>query len=261
MTDFWASWCAPCKQIAPKFQQLATQYRQTQFAKVDVDACQSLAASCGITAMPTFQFYKAGKKIGEIKGADPASLERMVKQHSEVVEKDEKLAELGGHADLKEHIQVAQVDALNQSTAHPVKNIFTNNTNVQYLESDTDEQLLISIPFMQNVKLHSIKIVATDPAKAPKVVKTYINRLALGFDEAESIEPTETLEFEAEDLTKDAKPKQLRFVRYQSVGQVILFVESNQNDEETTRIDQIIFYGTPVETTKMSDLKKQEHDH
>lgn len=40
-----------------------------------------------------------------------------------------------------------------------------------------------------------------------------------------------------------------------------VFIQDNQGDEETTVINQLILYGTPVETTKMADLKKNEHDH
>jgi hypothetical protein len=58
---------------------------------------------------------------------------------------------------------VNQVDCLNQQEGHGVRNIFNNNET--YLESDVDEQLLISVPFNQAVKIHSIKLVAKDIGK------------------------------------------------------------------------------------------------
>lgn len=53
--SFSATWCGPCKMISPFFEQLAGQFPSLVFLKVDVDACQGVAAECGIQAMPTFQ--------------------------------------------------------------------------------------------------------------------------------------------------------------------------------------------------------------
>lgn len=65
--------------------------------------------------------------------------------------------------DINEFITLNQVDCLNQQENHGVRNIF--NKDDTYLESDVDEQLLISIPFNQAVKVHSIKLVAKDIGK------------------------------------------------------------------------------------------------
>lgn len=80
--DFFADWCPPCKQIAPIFETLATKHGKPgilAFAKVNVDKVQSVAQMYGITAMPTFLFFKEGKQVAVngqavIKGADPRSL-------------------------------------------------------------------------------------------------------------------------------------------------------------------------------------------
>lgn len=60
--------------------------------------------------------------------------------------------------DLKDFIQNNQVECLNESTAHTKAALFTDDGS--YLESDCDEQLLITIPFNQNVKIHSVRIKA-----------------------------------------------------------------------------------------------------
>merc|ERR1712054_569248 len=63
VVDFTASWCGPCQRIAPAFAKLAEEYGETAvFIKVDVDEAEDIAAACGISAMPTFQFYKSGAK-------------------------------------------------------------------------------------------------------------------------------------------------------------------------------------------------------
>ena len=85
--DFYATWCGPCKVISPVFSRLATQNAASPagsstggvvFAQVDVDKAKDVAQSCGITAMPTFQFYRAGRKIDEVKGADSQQLSTKV---------------------------------------------------------------------------------------------------------------------------------------------------------------------------------------
>lgn len=80
--DFYADWCPPCKQIAPVYQSLAAKHSVPgvlAFAKVNVDHVQDVAARYGVTAMPTFMFFKEGKQVAVngqamIRGADPRSL-------------------------------------------------------------------------------------------------------------------------------------------------------------------------------------------
>ena len=57
---------------------MADEFSDAIFAKVDVDDVEDVAAACGISAMPTFQFYKDGKKVDELKGADEAGLRRLI---------------------------------------------------------------------------------------------------------------------------------------------------------------------------------------
>ncbi|KAG1265636.1 hypothetical protein G6F65_014162 [Rhizopus arrhizus] len=159
-------------------------------------------------------------------------------------------------SDLTAHITGNQVDALNQQTENNVKNIFKEDDS--YLESDVDEQLIISVPFNQPVKVHSLKFKVPNTANAPKTIKLYTNRQALGFDDAESISETQTIELSPKDFEEDAIVN-LRFVKFQNVTHITLFVVDNQEDEETTQIQQLIFIGTPVEATNMNDLSKEEH--
>lgn len=82
VVDFTASWCPPCKFIAPIFAELAKKFTNVTFLKVDVDELKSVAADCQVEAMPTFIFMKDGKTVDKIVGADKDGLQAMVAKHS-----------------------------------------------------------------------------------------------------------------------------------------------------------------------------------
>lgn len=81
IADFYATWCPPCKAIAPVYEQLSKAHSvpaKVVFVKVNVDEQREIAAQYGIQAMPTFLVFKDGKKIEEIKGANPPALKKAV---------------------------------------------------------------------------------------------------------------------------------------------------------------------------------------
>uniref|UniRef100_A0A8R1EUG1 Thioredoxin domain-containing protein n=1 Tax=Caenorhabditis japonica TaxID=281687 RepID=A0A8R1EUG1_CAEJA len=80
--DFTASWCGPCKYIAPVFDDLANQYKGSVFLKVDVDECSGTAQSYGVNAMPTFMAFVGGQKKATIQGADESGLRSMVAKYA-----------------------------------------------------------------------------------------------------------------------------------------------------------------------------------
>ena len=81
IADFYATWCPPCKQIAPIYAQLSTAHSSTgkfAFVKINVDEQRELASQYGVTAMPTFLVFKDGKKVQEVRGADVRGLKAVV---------------------------------------------------------------------------------------------------------------------------------------------------------------------------------------
>merc|ERR1711935_1289467 len=81
VVDFTATWCGPCQRIAPVFTKLAEEMTDVVFVKVDVDENEEVAQQCGISAMPTFQFYKSGSKVHEFSGASEDKIKEAIATH------------------------------------------------------------------------------------------------------------------------------------------------------------------------------------
>ena len=72
LVDFWATWCGPCKMIAPIVEELAAEMSGTiKVGKVDVDHNQQVAMQFGIRSIPTLLIFKGGKVVEQIVGAVP----------------------------------------------------------------------------------------------------------------------------------------------------------------------------------------------
>ena len=72
LLDFWASWCGPCRMIAPFIEQLADEYSgRIKVGKVNVDEENDLAGRHGIVSIPTLVVYKNGKVVNQAVGAVP----------------------------------------------------------------------------------------------------------------------------------------------------------------------------------------------
>jgi len=70
--DFWAEWCAPCKQIAPVIKDLAEKYGdRVKIAKMDIDSNPGTPGRYGIRAIPTILSFKNGQVVDQLQGARP----------------------------------------------------------------------------------------------------------------------------------------------------------------------------------------------
>ncbi|KAL3231599.1 Thioredoxin-3, mitochondrial [Nakaseomyces bracarensis] len=78
--DFYATWCGPCKAMVPFLSKFVDAYPEVNFYKVDVDESSDLAEYFGVSAMPTFVFAKNDELLHKIRGANPAGLEKSIKE-------------------------------------------------------------------------------------------------------------------------------------------------------------------------------------
>ncbi|KAG0683998.1 mitochondrial thioredoxin [Pichia californica] len=72
--DFYATWCGPCKMIAPYVDKFSEMHKTVDFYKVDVDEASDIAVHYGISSMPTFLVIKQGKVVDKIIGANPQGI-------------------------------------------------------------------------------------------------------------------------------------------------------------------------------------------
>ncbi|MCJ1340710.1 hypothetical protein MMC09_006006 [Bachmanniomyces sp. S44760] len=135
-----------------------------------------------------------------------------------------------------------------------------------WVESDTDEQLMMYIPFQSSLKVHTLHITSLPPKESdddtpmrPKTVHIYSNRAHIvGFDEAENIPPTQAITLSPRDWdekTGTAKIE-LRFVKFQNVTSLVLFVVDGEGDGEKTRIDRLRIMGETGEKRELGKLEK-----
>ena len=72
--DCFATWCGPCKRIAPTFEKMAGEFPYIMFLKADTDASPEIADAFQVNALPTFVFIKDGRVVDRVEGADMAGI-------------------------------------------------------------------------------------------------------------------------------------------------------------------------------------------
>jgi thioredoxin 1 len=84
LVDFWAEWCGPCRALAPKLEEIATEMgAKVKIVKMNVDENQKTPGQYGIRGIPALLLFKDGKHVGELVGNQPKdSITEFLKSHT-----------------------------------------------------------------------------------------------------------------------------------------------------------------------------------
>ncbi|KAL8294409.1 hypothetical protein RB597_007903 [Gaeumannomyces tritici] len=186
------------------------------------------------------------------------------------------------YKDVSDQIELKRVELLNvDSEQGSVRVLFSQEKpsalaagkgketgETDWVESDTDEQLLLFMPFQSMLKLHTLQITSIPPTgddvdedevpMRPKTIKLYPNRPHnLDFDQAERTEPTQEIEISASDWNAEGTANiPLRFVKFQNINSLVIFVESGDGSSEKVRLDRLRLIGDSGEKREMGKLEK-----
>jgi hypothetical protein len=271
------------------------------FAKVSVKKQAQIGESYSITNTPTFIIFKNNQQIRKFSGSNPQHLSDAIKSLAAEAESDGGSGGFGGssssgggawrgaglprgYTDCTEQVDVRGLDLLNaDSDFGGVRTLFETSKpsslskgkssadTKDWVESDVDNQLMLYVPFTSTLKVHTIQITSNPPVDEdddetpvrPKTIHIWTNRQHnLGFEEAEDIPATQTIELKDSDWDKETGTAklELRFVKFQNIYSLVIFVEDGAGDSEKTRIDRIRFIGESGEKRDMGKLEKVGDD-
>jgi thiol-disulfide isomerase/thioredoxin len=246
-----ASWCGACKGFVSSYDELSMRYSNAVFLSVDVEKCEGTGLHFRVNAMPTFVLIRNKQKLDQIEGANKEALESKIKSYYTGADADN--CGVKGMIELNSFLTKKDCECLNEADDHPFGHCLEDGVG-GYLESDCDEQIILSLAFNQAVKVHSLKIMAPSD-KGPKNIRIFMNQPnTLDFDGADSMIATQDITLTPGQL--DGSPITLKFVKFQNVQNLQLFIKDNQIGDEITQIDYLGIIGTPIGTTNMNDFKR-----
>ena len=243
--------------------------------------------------MPTFLILKNRHETKRITGANPKALQDAVQTLAREAESlDSNPSASGsasadsgawaglpisrGYSDITDHVDIRGIDILNYDTRSGTprtiferKQLDSKGNKKDAIESDTDEQLMIYIPFTSTVKVYSLQIASSatstpnDPMR-PKTIKVFQNKNSnIDFDEAESMEATQVVTLKPGDWDEKTNTAEvgLRFVKFQKCSNLVVFVVEGEGSGERCRVDRIRVVGEAGEKKTMGKLEKVGEEH
>ena len=239
--------------------------------------------------------FKNASTVSTIKGANPSALRDAVQKLA--VEADPGASGEGGfgeasgsgsawmgapppknYENITEEVDVLNLDLLNASSDFGgARTLFDGSSpssldqkgtegKKDWVESDTDEQLMLFVPFRATLKVHTLQITSLPPTEGddevpmrPKTLKIYSNRPNnLGFEEADDMAETQLIELSEDDWDNKTGTAnvELRFVKFQNATSLVVFVVDGDGDGEKVRIDRVRVVGESGEKRDPGKLQK-----
>ncbi|KAH6691560.1 thioredoxin [Plectosphaerella plurivora] len=299
IADFYADWCGPCKAIAPLFQKLAESAANVEsvaFVKIDTDALKDIAAQHQVTALPTFMVFKDGKVLEKIQGADPNKLRQTVMRLAGELMTGGGASSSGaaagsssggsgggswrgaelprGYGDVTDQIEIKGCELLNADDDNGNVRVLFEASKPSalsgkegandFVESGSDDQLLLFTPFSSMIKLHTLQLTSLPPKDdddapmRPGTIHLYTNKPHnLDFAEADDTPPTQAFTLTEADWNADGTANiSLRFVKFQNIHSLIIYVTAGDGDGEKVRLDRVRLIGESGEKREMGKLEK-----
>ena len=248
--------------------------------------------------MPTFLILRNSHERTRIQGANGAKLQEAVKTLAAEAESIDSSSGSGatdgssgdrwlgaalprGYTDITEHVDVRGLDLLNADSDYgSARTLFeaskpsSNSGSAvdkgkrDWVETDTDEQLLLFMPLNATCRIHSLLLTSNaasddDDVMRPKTINLYTNSPHnLGFEEADEITPVQSIELKPSDWNKETGTArlELRFVKFQKVSSLVIFVKDGEGTGEKCRLDRVRIIGESGEKKEIGKLEKHDHD-
>jgi len=290
------------------------------FVKVNSVAQKEITDEYQITTVPAFIYFNGGKVVEKVQGANPAKLTRLMHKFQADAEKVMDNANSGGagsssgggggsanwrsvdlprgYNDITSQIELQRCELLNvDSEGGSVRVLFDSSkpstlsggkgTAKDWVESDTDEQLMLFMPFQSILKLHTLQVQSRPKAEQnadgvltyshaqitslppqdddddeapmrPRTIKLFSNKPHnLGFDEAEDMAATQIIELSEKDWNAEGTANvSLRYVKFQNITSLVMFIVDGDGDSEKVRLDRLRLIGEAGEKREMGKLEK-----
>jgi len=146
--------------------------------------------------------------------------------------------------DLTSYIETSSTELLNAkgNVSDVLATLETQNTALAGISSDCDPQLLLTVHFKEPVKIASIKFESAQASTAPRKVKLFVNKLNVGFSEAEDLPATQELTLTAKDTNSSPNALEtstkVMTAKFAKVSSLTIFIMDNQSDDDTDDIGQ-----------------------
>ncbi|CCG84849.1 protein of unknown function [Taphrina deformans PYCC 5710] len=270
--DFYADWCGPCKAISPVFQRLAEKHKGSTsiiFAKVNVDVARDVSSLCGISAMPTFQFWGEGSKKDEIRGADVSGLTRMVESlvasssvrpgsgtggtrmgDSRTVQGTRPPVPSGSGGLLRALVDLEHSRALNATPTSSIKAVLRPSFVGATVDSAAGPTLLLYVALTAAVNVTKVKVSVPgahlDAAPSRIHIGTNVTPAPRDLMALARAETVQSFTVYSDEYVGGVTELSLKPAKFKDVTSLTILIDENVSSRDVTRVSQVELFGTKV---------------